>query len=353
MVQTPKIVSGPGTLSTLRDELRGPVVLISDRGLAQTGLVDLAKEALQADQCLHFLTGEPTSADVDRAADQLRGSQPTVIGLGGGSALDLAKLAAAVCTDDHPTDSYGECARPITGSLPTVLIPTTAGTGSEMSRTAVFSNSEGRKTWAWGEALQARTAVLDPELTLGLPLEATIYTAVDALSHALEAATAVSKTKLSGTFARQAIAMIPPALERVMKNLKDLDAREELLNASGLAGIALNSCGTGLAHALAHGLGTLVKVPHGLAIAWALRVTLEWNPPGDYGHFEWLAENPSVNLNRWLDQLPLAKLPPFNTEELVEAVRSPENRVILDNNARAVSDSDIPKLCEQLAAYCG
>lgn len=347
MLKTPKILSGPGALAQLKDLLQGPLVLVSDAGLAAAGVVKKVAGVLQPEECLHFLRGEPTAAEVDHCAQVLRSRKPTVVGLGGGSALDLAKLAASVAGDQAPAEAYANCARPLPESLPTVLIATTAGTGSEMTRTAVFQDANGHKTWAWGEQLQAEIAVLDPELTLGLPSSTTVMTAVDALSHALEAATAVNHDPLAANLAQQAVAMIPPALARVVNDPADLKAREELLNASGLAGIALNSCGTGLAHALAHALGGLVKVPHGLAIAWALRVTLAWNPADCYHSFPWLRSDPAGVLNGWLDGLSLPSLQDFDPERLAAAMEFPENRVILDNNARPVRSEDVQELARQ------
>ncbi len=334
-----------------RLKLGGPVVVVSDAGLARIGLADQVAGRLGAEDLFAWLEGEPTAEQADRVASQLRGRTVTVVGLGGGSALDLTKLAAASAGAEASCEAYAACQNPLPEGLATVLIPTTAGTGSEMSRTAVFSDREGRKTWAWGEQLQAQQAVLDPELTLGLPLLATKLTAVDALSHALEAATAVNKTSLTTPLCHQAVAMIPKALERVLQTPDDLEGRETLLNASALAGMALNSCGTGLAHALAHALGSLVKVSHGLAIARSLRVTLQWNPPQVYQRFDWLAQDPHGCLSRWLDGLELPPLPNFEAEALAAALALPENQPMLDNNARPVATGEYLTLAKQLQEH--
>ena len=326
-------------------------MLVSDRGLERAGLVEQVGSQLKVEERLCLLDGEPTAADVDRVADHLRGREVTVVGMGGGSALDLAKLAAAVSQGDLLADAYSACENPLPRALPLVLIPTTAGTGSEMTRTAVFTDSQGNKTWAWGDELQAQTAVLDPELTLGLPSQATALTAVDALSHALEAATATNRTSLTRHLCQKAVATIPEALAQTLDEPQNLPAREKLLNASALAGIALNSCGTGLAHALAHGLGTLVKIPHGLAIAWSLRVTLDWNPKGCYAEFPWLADNPHQTLCHWLDSLSLPPLPDFSPEELGRALTRAENVPMLENNAKPVSPQQTGTLAKELHNY--
>lgn len=348
-MQTPKIYSGRGCLNQFGEQLQRPAVLFSDRGLGDLGVVQRVADLLGIEEHHAFLEGEPTAGEIDRAAELLRGRQVTVVGLGGGSALDLTKLAASVAGGDAAADTYAAMATPLPPSYPTVLIPTTAGTGSEMTRTAVFADSRGRKTWAWGEELQAHSAVLDPELTLDLPQTATVLTAVDALSHALEAGTVINQNSLTRHLSQKAVAMIPSALAQVMKNPRDLGGREELLNASALAGIALNSCGTGLAHALAHGMGSLIKVSHGLAIAYSLRVTLEWNPKECYQQYPWLAGDPPGVLGAWLDSLPIPPLPEFDVEQLAEALLLPENVPMLNNNARPVTAGEVHEVSGRLA----
>lgn len=349
-MQNPRILSGPGSLNELKDQLDGPVALVSDQGLARIGLVEEVAQRLGAETTFYGLEGEPTAHEIDQTASALRGWSGTLVGLGGGSALDLTKLAGSVAQGDQSADAYAACATPLPQGLPLVLIPTTAGTGSEMTRTAVFSDSQGNKTWAWGDELQARIAVLDPELTLGLPLSSTVITAIDALSHALEAATAVNSTSLTTNLAQQAISMIPKALDQAQKEPKNLAAREALLNASGLAGIALNSCGTGLAHALAHALASVIKVPHGLAIAWSLKVTLNWNRAETYQGFPWLAGDPYEIYAQWLTELEVPGLPEFSISELETALLRPENRPMLENNARPVPSERLVQLCHELHA---
>lgn len=349
-MQNPRILSGPGSLTRLKEQLDGPVALVSDQGLDRIGLVEDLAQLLGAEKTFCSLEGEPTAPEIDQTASGLRGWSGTLVGLGGGSALDLTKLAGSVAQGDQPADAYAACAIPLPQGLPLVLIPTTAGTGSEMTRTAVFSDSQGNKTWAWGDELQARMAVLDPELTLGLPLSSTIITAIDALSHALEAATAVNSTSLTTNLAQQAVSMIPQALAEAQEDPENLAAREALLNASGLAGIALNSCGTGLAHALAHALASVIKIPHGLAIAWSLKVTLNWNQTETYEGFPWLASDPYGTYSAWLEQLSVPSLPDFPIKELEAALLRPENRPMLENNARPVPPENLLELCRELHA---
>ena len=352
-MQTPRILSGAGCLESLKDLIEGPSVIVSDRGLSEAGIAPKVQGILGSEEFLGELEGEPTAAVVDATADRLRKrGAVTVIGVGGGSSLDLAKLAAVVARADQSADHYDACANPLPESLPLILIPTTAGTGSEMSRTAVFTNSQGEKTWAWGDEMQANIAVLEPKLTRGLPIGITVLTAVDALSHALEAAVAVNQNSITNPLCHQAGTIIPKALGEVLKKPDNLEARERLLNASGLAGMGLNSCGTGLAHALAHALATLVKVPHGLAIAWSLRVTLEWNPKELYAGFSWLKESPYENLSRWLDTLPIPSLPKFDAQALAQRLQSTENLPMMENNPRSINAEQALALSERLRSYC-
>ncbi len=143
------------------------VVLISDAGVAAAGITDRVKTILERRgrevAVFSDLDGEPSSAAVDEAADMVRGlGQPVVVGLGGGSALDVAKLAAVIAGEDRPAEDYALRARSFPEpALKRIMIPTTAGTGSEVTRTAVFATRDGRKVWAWGDELKPELVILE------------------------------------------------------------------------------------------------------------------------------------------------------------------------------------------------
>ena len=132
-----------------------------------------------------------------------------IIGLGGGSALDTAKLVACCAVSGRPAETYQFCAEPLPAHhLPVICVPTTAGTGSEATATSVFTNASGVKAWAWGPELKPRLAVLDATLTTGIPRPITVATGLDALVHAIEAATNRNRTEASDLYCHRAISLI-------------------------------------------------------------------------------------------------------------------------------------------------
>jgi alcohol dehydrogenase class IV len=276
------VLGGPGALAALRERLVGSdfdrIVLISDEGIAAAGLVErVIDRAVGGARVEVFLApaGEPCMATVEAAADRVRATpQPAVIGLGGGSALDVAKLAAALAGLDAPLKDRLLGAYDWPGQSTTIAVPTTAGTGSEATRTCVISDDAGRKLWAWGDALLPALVVLEPELTCGLPAPLTAATGIDAFVHAVEAASSRRITPLARAAALEAVRRIAVGLPRAARRPGELAARQLLQEAAHLAGVAIDAAGTGPAHALGHALGSLYGVPHGVAVGVGLRASL-------------------------------------------------------------------------------
>jgi alcohol dehydrogenase len=222
----------------------------------------------------------PTSAE---AGARLAGDKKCklVIGLGGGSALDTAKAIAVLATNQGQVSDYVGLDRVPQAGLPTILIPTSAGTGSEVTFTAVFTN---RKTKTKGginsRFLFPTVALLDPELTLTLPPRITAQTGMDALTHAMEAYTSNKANPLSDLVAEKAIALIGGSLKKAVQKGNDMQARENMLLGSLLAGLALANAGVTAVHAMAYPLGAFFNIPHGLANAVLLPYVLEFNRIG-------------------------------------------------------------------------
>lgn len=256
------------------------VLLVTDGGLMATGLPAAVAGPLAAAGCtvevFHDVRSDPGAASIDAAAARARAmAADVVIGLGGGSALDVAKLAACVAVGSHPAEAYAVMARALPDRpIRKIMIPTTSGTGAEMTRTAVFGVGDGRKVWAWGEPLKADLALLDPTLTRGLPAALTAATGLDALVHAIEAFTHRRATPVAQGVALQAVRLLAGSLERAVSEPGDIDARGRMAVGSALAGMAIDACGTGIAHAFGHALGTLAHVHHGRAVALAMRMAL-------------------------------------------------------------------------------
>jgi alcohol dehydrogenase class IV len=259
-----------------------PVLIVADPFWVVEGLVGRMQAGLGAaglrSAVYAGFAGEPKLEHLEAAIAAARGSGAgLVIGIGGGSALDLAKAAAALARSEEDPAAFCGAARPFPAArLPCIAIPTTAGTGSEFSATNIVSLPNGRKSWIWGQETKPQLVILDPELSASLPPALTAWTGMDALVHAFEACT--NRDSHDGVVipAHAALARIARALPRAVAAPGDLAARGEMLVGSGLAGQAIDACGTAIAHHLSHALAGLAPVHHGLATALAFEITLPW-----------------------------------------------------------------------------
>ncbi|GAB4284600.1 MAG: iron-containing alcohol dehydrogenase [Deferrisomatales bacterium] len=298
---TPKILMGPGAVAQLGECVRGlrgtRCFVVTDPGLARAGILEAVEGALAAagveTAAFPEVEPEPPIPVAQRCAEALRGFQADcVVGVGGGSSLDVAKVAsvAAVHGEQRLTDFFGVDAVPGPG-LPLVAVPTTAGTGSEVTPIAILSDEAAQlKKGIVSDFLLPRAAVLDPELTLGLPPPVTAATGLDALIHAVEAFTSVRASSLTDLLAVQAIRLIHRNLRTAYARGADLEARARLLEGSLLAGMAFANAGVTAVHAFAYPLGARFHVPHGVANSVMLLSVLRFNLIGDLPKFARLAE---------------------------------------------------------------
>ena len=214
-----------------------------------------------------------------------------VVGAGGGSAMDIAKAASILLTNGGKAVDYlglGKIAKP---GVPKIMIPTSAGTGAEVTFTAVFINEEtGSKGGMNGNPLYPEAAILDPELTVSLPPGVTASTGLDALAHALEAYTSVQAHPVSEMYSLEAINLIANNIRAAYADGRNMEARTNMLLASLLGGKALAMAGVGLVHAMAYPLGGMFGVAHGLANAVLLPYVTEYNVIGDLEKHADLAE---------------------------------------------------------------
>ncbi len=262
------------------------VLVVSDPGVVAAGVADRIVRALAAAGHVPSLysdvRSDPKSAQIDAAAAAARAAKVRcVVGVGGGSTLDVAKLAAAIAPSETPAEAYGLMATPLPrNGLPRICVPTTAGTGSEVTRTSVFTTKDGRKVWAWGERNRADLAVLDPTLTVKLPAKLTAATGIDAMVHAIEGATVRRAQPFSDGACLQAIRLLAGgALKRAVTHPDDLEARGDVLMAACLAGIGFDVAGVGVAHAIGHALGAIAGVHHGRAVGLGLHAAFAFNTP--------------------------------------------------------------------------
>lgn len=259
-------------------------LIATDKGIVRAGLLEKAIRSLTAAglEVAVFDEVEPNPKDkmILEGARAARDHQADlIVGLGGGSPMDAAKAIAIMSTNDGPLESYIEIldAWPNT-PLPVMCVPTTAGTGAEVSRAAMINLSDQKlKRALFGASIQPVVAVVDPLLTLGLPQHLTAYTGIDALCHAFEAYIATLANPISDALAEKAIRLAADNLRAVYSHGDDLEARSNMLLASTLAVIACSSAGLGIVHSLAQTLGGYYDVPHGLSIAVCLPYGIGYN----------------------------------------------------------------------------
>jgi aldehyde dehydrogenase (NAD+) len=280
-----KLTIGPGRLAGIVEELKQlkitRVLLISDRGIEKTGMLERAYGALGSMVAARYLDVEQDSSLAIVDAATLAGREAGVDGvvsIGGGSVIDTAK-AVAVCLGcgGKAIDHIGT--NQLRGQpVPHVVVPTTAGTGSEVTNTAVIHHLEAkRKVYIIDDKLLPATAILDATLTTGLPRGLTASTGMDALTHAVEAVVSKTANPISEGLALQAIRMIVQQLPAVIARPDDVEARVEMQIASSIAGTAFSIAGVGLVHGMSHALGARVRVPHGTANGILLPHVMAWN----------------------------------------------------------------------------
>jgi len=280
------------------------VVLVVDAAVAANGYGARVEEALAGVEVLVVVLppGEPSVASVDAAAEPARAlDRPLVVGVGGGSAVDTAKQVAIVLGGSAGIGHYVLGRHPMTGRRPIVAVPTTSGTGAEVTRTCVLTEADGRKVWTWGDELLPDLVVLDPEATATLPPAITAMTGLDAFVHALEAVTGQRREERPAAPALTALGLVRRHLPRAVTDGRDLHARAAMQDAAFLAGTAIDGCGTGMAHSIGHALGTLYHLPHGAVVAIGLEAALEWNVEGAAPAFEPVAASLGVGAGELAD----------------------------------------------------
>ncbi|MDL1978599.1 MAG: iron-containing alcohol dehydrogenase [Deltaproteobacteria bacterium] len=282
-----KILFGCGAVENLAEEVKAlagqKALLVVDQGLEQAGVAQRVYESLSAGGIAYVrydkVTPEPEPILADEGAKLAKKEGcDLVVGVGGGSSLDVAKAVAMLAINNGRAEDYIGLETVPRPGLPTIMIPTTSGTGSEVTFTAVFTmRAKKKKGGINSRFMYPDLALLDPELTVTLPPNQTAQTGTDALTHAIEAFTSLQSNPLTDLVARQAVALIGANLKRAVENGEDREAREKMLLGSLLGGLALAGAGVGACHALAYPLGAFFDIPHGLANAVLLPYIMEYN----------------------------------------------------------------------------
>ncbi|MFQ1901209.1 iron-containing alcohol dehydrogenase [Aeromonas veronii] len=286
-----KLLAGEQALEQLASELaslgaRRPL-LLTDKGVNATGLATLLANVLAEGELPVAAIWDEIPADssttvVERIAKRYRELDcDSLVALGGGSVIDTAKAVNILTSmgGDHLLDYSGAgcLTRPL---KPLAVVPTTAGTGSEVTLVAVIKDeASGRKVPFTSPFLLPQLAVLDPRLTQGLPLNITAATAMDAMTHAIEAFIGTAKNPVSDALALMAVEKIASALPQIIHDPQNKQLRLQLAEGSTLAGMAFSNSMVGLVHALGHSLGARCHLPHGLCMNLFLPTVLDYNRP--------------------------------------------------------------------------
>ena len=302
MNSVPAIVCAPDALSKLHEyiaELASvtSVLVILDPNIAELPSVAAATDKLRF-RGIHptiktLPRGEPTEAAVASLLQQTRPARPqAVVCIGGGSVMDGGKLLACLLHDDCVISVLRLAAQPMPARrIPLICCPTTSGTGSEVTTTSILSDDNGVKFWFWSEWMRPDLVVLDPKMTLKLPQQVSVETGLDALVHAIEAATNRNASDANDMYCFEAVRRVIRYLPRVVKDPSDIAARAGMQWAATYAGIAIDNAGTGVAHNVGHALGSLCKLPHGRAVAVGLGATLAWSLEGYEERYEVVARS--------------------------------------------------------------
>ncbi|MBL0564743.1 iron-containing alcohol dehydrogenase [Aeromonas veronii] len=286
-----KLLAGEQALEQLASELaslgaRRPL-LLTDKGVNATGLATLlanvlAEGELPVAAIWDEIPADSSTAVVERIAKRYRELDcDSLVALGGGSVIDTAKAVNILTSmgGEHLLDYSGAgcLTRPL---KPLAVVPTTAGTGSEVTLVAVIKDeASGRKVPFTSPFLLPQLAVLDPRLTQGLPLNITAATAMDAMTHAIEAFIGTAKNPVSDALALMAVEKIASALPQIIHDPQNKQLRLQLAEGSTLAGMAFSNSMVGLVHALGHSLGARCHLPHGLCMNLFLPTVLDYNRP--------------------------------------------------------------------------
>lgn len=259
------------------------VIIVTDPSLAALGLhkpVETALSAVGLESCLFSEAElEPSAESIEKIAAMAKDfGANLVVGLGGGSALDSAKAACVLMTNEGPIDKYFGVNQVPNPCAPALYIPTTAGTGSEVTSISVLADKKsGAKLGVVSDYMYAKVVILDPEMTTGLPARVTAMTGVDAFVHAMESFVGKAATPFTDALNLQAMKLIARSLRRAYVNGQDVAARADMLYASTLAGMGFSNTQNGIIHAIGTAVPRVYNLPHGLLMACLAPMGMRYN----------------------------------------------------------------------------
>ncbi|MFZ5823351.1 MAG: iron-containing alcohol dehydrogenase [Bacillota bacterium] len=298
--RTPKVIwAAAGAVAKLGPEAQRlgatKALLITDRGLMATGAPERLKGLLtDAGVSCHLyadVQAEPSAESLEPVVALARDLQvDLIVGLGGGSAIDVAKAASLLAANGGTAYDYFGTELVKQPGIPVIAVPTTAGTGAEATPNAIFTDTrEQVKKGIVSAYMMPEVAIVDAELTLTVPASVTAATGMDALTHAIESYTSVKATPTTDLYAAEAIRLIGRSIRTAVFQGSDLAARTDMALGSLYAGISIANAGTGAVHAMAYPLGGQFHVAHGIANSALLPFVLKWNIQGNLSKFAQVA----------------------------------------------------------------
>ena len=319
-------------------------IIITDPGLVSAGMVKSVVESLHEEKIEHGIfdrvVPEPSANIVDECGEIIReGAYDIVIGFGGGSSLDVAKGASIMANNPGSILDYVGIDVVKKPGIPKILIPTTAGTGSEVTKSSILTDErENTKKSVSSDYAISDVAILDPVLTISMSAEVTANTGMDALVHAIESYVSAFSTPYAEILAIEAISLIAHNLPTAYAKGSDLTARYNMLLAANIAGLAFASGRLGAVHALSYVIGSEYHLSHGLSNAFMLPHVMNFNKIGNLNKFAKIAEAMGENV-KGLSTYEAA-------EKSVEAIKNLLNtvRIPFKLTQHGVSRGDLPKL---------
>lgn len=295
-----QIEFGNGAIARLPEFVRdlggSRVLIVGDPGVQRAGLIDRVQSVLSGASIASAVFADVESDPATRSVDDgtVKGKAEgcdLVVGIGGGSALDTAKAIGLMLVNDGNIKEYVGIGKVPKPGAPVIAVPTTAGTGSELTIWSVLSDKVAKAKISVGSVLNCpKIALLDPELTLSLPPQITAATGMDALTHALESYVNTATQPISEAMSDQAMTLIAKSLRKAVLDGTDVEARGDMLLASSIAAMAFNSTRLGLVHAFAMPLGAKFGIPHGLVNAIMLPEVMRFNHLSNPRKFARIAE---------------------------------------------------------------
>lgn len=371
-----QIWAGMGAIEKLGEEARAlgakQALLVTDKGVVGAGIDQQIREQLKnagiAVDTFDQVMPDPDIACAEACIDMAKqGSYDLIVGLGGGSPMDVAAVAAVMCTNPGIVQDYLGINLVKTPGTPTILIPTTSGTGAEVTPNAIFTDTEAQlKKAVVSPFIFPRVVILDPLLTVSMPASVTSSSGIDALTHAIECYTSNKATVISDLFAKDAIIRIGRSLRTAVADGNNLEARYDMAIGSLYGGLAITNAGVTAVHALAYPLGGQFSVAHGVANGLLLPYVMEFNAMGSIPRFADIAGFMGEKIDHMtaLDQAYQAskavkalykdlKIPQSLTElgvpkdaipQMAEAAMQVTR--LMDNNPRVMSAEDVAKIYE-------